>query len=99
MLDHPKQNYPKSRDADLGTIQSALLSATGPLTCLWYDIIDSHLHTNEEGVAMADPGWGIWGKCPPPFKKLHTRSRYSNRAVDYSNKVVTMFMRQCIAYL
>ena len=42
---------------------------------------------------MADPGWGIWGKCPPPFKKLRTRSRYSNRAVYYSNKVVTMFMR------
>ena len=43
---------------------------------------------------MADPGWGIWGKCPP-LKKLHTRSRYSNRAVSYSNKAVTMFMRQC----
>ena len=50
MLDHLKQNYPKSRDAELGTIQSALLSATGPLTCLWADIIDSELHTNEEGV-------------------------------------------------
>ena len=32
----------------------------------------------------------------PPFKKLHTRSRYSNRAVNYSNKAVTMVMRQCI---
>ena len=32
---------------------------------------------------------------PPPLKKLHTRSRYSNRAVNYSNKAVTMFMRQC----
>ena len=32
---------------------------------------------------------------PPPFKKLHTRSIYSNRAVNYSNKAVTMFMRQC----
>ena len=30
-----------------------------------------------------------------PFKKLHTRSRYSNRAVNYSNKAVTMLMRQC----
>ena len=54
--------------------------------------------------SMADSGWGIWGKFPPPpppppFKKLHTRSRYSNRAADYSNKAVTMFMRQCIAYL
>ena len=46
-------------------------------------------------VTVADPGWGIWGKCPPPFKKLHTRSIYSNRAVNYSNKAVTMFMRQC----
>ena len=44
--------------------------------------------------SVADPGWGIWGKCPP-FKKLHTRSIYSNRAVNYSNKAVTMFMRQC----
>ena len=32
----------------------------------------------------------------PPFKKLHTRLRYSNRAVNCSNKAVTMFMRQCI---
>ena len=32
---------------------------------------------------------------PPPFKKLHTRSIYSNRAVNYFNKAVTMFMRQC----
>ena len=32
---------------------------------------------------------------PLPLKKLHTRSRYSNRAVNYSNKAVTLFMRQC----
>ena len=39
---------------------------------------------------------GAFGaNAPPPFKKLHTRSRYSNRAVNYSNKAVTMFMRQC----
>ena len=38
----------------------------------------------------------FWANAPPPpFKKLHTRSRYSNRAVNYSNKAVTMFMRQC----
>ena len=48
---------------------------------------------NYELKAMADPGWGIWGK------KLHTRSRYSNRAVNYSNKAVTMFMNyQSIVY-
>ena len=29
----------------------------------------------------------------PPLKKLRTRSTYSNRAVNYSNKAVTMFMR------
>ena len=39
--------------------------------------------------AVADPGWGIWANAPP------SRSRYSNRAVNYSNKAVTMFMRQC----
>ena len=40
---------------------------------------------------------GHLGQMPPPpsFKKLHTRSIYSNRAVNYSNKAVTMFMRQC----
>ena len=43
---------------------------------------------------------GHLGQMPPPpsFKKLHTRSRYSNRAVNYSNncnKAVTMLMRQC----
>ena len=21
-------------------------------------------------IAMADPGWGIWGKCPPPLSHL-----------------------------
>ena len=30
----------------------------------------------------------------PPLKKLHTRSRYSNREVNYPNKAVTIFMRQ-----
>ena len=38
---------------------------------------------------------GAFGANAPPFKKLHTRSIYSNRAVNYSNKAVTMFMRQC----
>ena len=38
---------------------------------------------------------GHLGQIPPPFKKLHTRLRYSNRAINYSNKAVTMFMRQC----
>ena len=40
---------------------------------------------------------GHLGQTPPlpPFKKLHTKLRYSNRAVNCSNKAVTMFMRQC----
>ena len=33
MIDHPKQRFPKSRDSELGTVQAALLSAAGPLTC------------------------------------------------------------------
>jgi len=47
---HLKQNYPKSRDVELGTIQSALLSATGLLTCLWADIINNDLQADEEAV-------------------------------------------------
>ena len=38
------------------------------------------------------------GTCLPSSlskNKLHTRSRYSNRAVNYSNKAVTVFTRQC----
>ena len=50
----------------------------------------------EGGAAMADPGWGIWGKCPPPLKKLHTRSRYSNRAANYSNKAVTINVHEAV---
>ena len=46
-------------------------------------------------VTMADPDGAFGANPPPPFKKLHTRSRYSNRAVNYSNRAVTMFMRQC----
>ena len=55
------------------------------------------------GFALANGGsrMGHLGQMPtpppppPPFTKLHTRLRYSNRAVNYSNKAVTMFMRQC----
>ena len=43
ILDHLRQNFPKSRDSELGTIQSALISATGPLTCLWAELLDNNL--------------------------------------------------------
>ena len=50
MMDHLKHRYPKSRDAELGTIQAALLSAAGPLTCLWSDLLDNNLLANEAAV-------------------------------------------------
>ena len=50
MFDHLKQNHPKSHDTELGTLQSALMFATGPLMCLWIDIIDNGLNTNEKRV-------------------------------------------------
>ena len=34
MMDHLRQCFPKSRDCELGTVQAALLSAVGLLTCL-----------------------------------------------------------------
>ena len=50
MMDHLKHRYPKSRDAELGTIQSALLFAAGPLTCLWSDLLDNNLLADEAAV-------------------------------------------------
>ena len=89
MLDHLKQNYPKLRDAELGTIQSALLSATGPLTCLWADIIDSELHTNEEGVVNVHDVLDIMQRTLVLLgnaNELISQSRHSNilRCVDGS---------------
>ena len=50
MMDHLKHRYPKSRDAELGTIQSALLFVAGPLTCLWSDLLDNNLLADEAAV-------------------------------------------------
>ena len=48
--DHLKHRFPKSRDHELGTIQSALLRCTGPLTCLWSELIDNDLLKSEDAV-------------------------------------------------
>ena len=48
--DHLKQRFPKSRDHELGAIQSALLRCTGPLTCLWSELIDNELLKSEDAV-------------------------------------------------
>ena len=43
VLDHLKQRFPKSRDLELGTIQSPLLKCAGPLSCLWSELLDNNL--------------------------------------------------------
>lgn len=50
VLDHLHQRFPKSRDAELGTIQSALLRAAGPLSCLWSELLDNDLLKEEESM-------------------------------------------------
>ena len=39
VLDHLNQRFPRSRDAELGTIQAALLLCAGPLSCLWSELL------------------------------------------------------------
>ena len=53
MADHLKECFPKSRDGELGIIQSALLSAVGPLTCLWSDLLDNNLLADEKATINA----------------------------------------------
>ena len=50
MTDHLRQRFPKSRDGELGTVQAALLSAAGLLTCLWSDLLDNNLLADESAV-------------------------------------------------
>ena len=47
MMDHLRQCFPKSRDGELGTVQGALLSVAGPLTCLWSNLLDNNLLVDE----------------------------------------------------
>ena len=47
VMDHLRQRFPKSRDGELGTVQAALLSAAGQLTCLWSDLLDNNLLADE----------------------------------------------------
>ena len=47
MADHLKECLLKARDSKLGIIQSALLSAAGPLMCLWSDLLDNNLLADE----------------------------------------------------
>ena len=50
MMDHLRQLFPKSHDGELGTVQVALLSAAGPLTFLWSDLLDNNLLADELAV-------------------------------------------------
>ena len=50
VLDHLKQRFPKSRDHELGTIQSALQRCAEPLSCLWSELIDNDLLRSEDSV-------------------------------------------------
>ena len=53
MADHLKERLPKSCDSELGTIQSALLSAASPLMCLWSDLLDNNLLADENATINA----------------------------------------------
>ena len=50
VMDHLKQRFPRLRDFELGTIQSALLKCVGPLSCLWSELLDNNLLDEEEAT-------------------------------------------------
>ena len=50
VLDHLNKRFPRSRDAELGTIQAALLRCAGPLSCLWSELIDNDLLKDEDSM-------------------------------------------------
>ena len=50
MMDHLRQCFLKSHDGELGTVQAALLSAAGPLMCLWSDLVDNNLLADDSAV-------------------------------------------------
>jgi len=50
VLDHLSQRFQKSRDAELGTIQVALLRSAGPLSCLWLELLDNDLLKDEHSM-------------------------------------------------
>ena len=53
------------------------------------NVVDSEL------TAMADPGWGIWGKCPPTRNSIQDRDTLIEQSITL--KAVTMFIS--VAYL
>ena len=53
MVDHLKERLSKAHDSELEIIQSALLSAAGPLTCLWSDLLDNNLLADENATISA----------------------------------------------
>ena len=52
ILDHLKQDFPMSCDLELGTIQSALISLTGPLTCLWAELLENSLSEDPDSLII-----------------------------------------------
>jgi len=50
VLNHLSQHFPKTRDAELGTIQAALLRSAGPLSCLWSELLDKDLLKDEHSM-------------------------------------------------
>jgi len=51
MLSHLKACFPRLNKTQLHTIQTALLSAVGSLTCLWVDLITNDMV--HEGVTIS----------------------------------------------
>ena len=43
VTEYLKSNFPKSEDAELSKVQSALLKVCGPMACMWAELIDNNL--------------------------------------------------------
>ena len=54
MLSHLRARFPRSNEAQLRTIQMALLSAAGPLTCLWANLIANDMVHEGATVSVED---------------------------------------------
>ena len=50
MQDYLASRFPKSEDSDLARIQTAMLRASGPMTCLWAEMIDNGLLGDPEAT-------------------------------------------------
>ena len=51
VTDFLKATFPRSDDAELMKVQSALLKVCGPMACMWAELIDNNLLSNPNAIA------------------------------------------------